>query len=168
MKAKKKDIIDTVSEIARPVCESHGLVLWDVDFYKEGADYTLCILIDREGGTVAIDDCETVSREIDPILDEKDPIDCPYCLEVSSCGADRKLTKKEHFDISVGKDVRVGFFTKTDGASSVVGMLVSYDGTDICLNVSGEEKVYSVKDVSYVRIEVDFDSIFAENGNFDD
>ena len=71
------------TRLAQPVAEELGLQLWDVRFVKEGADWYLRFFIDREGG-VTIDDCEEMSRRMDKLLDEADPIACSYCLEVSS------------------------------------------------------------------------------------
>ena len=77
----KNQIIKTVWEMAEPVTEQLGLTLWDVQFVKEGATWSLRIVIDREGG-VDMDACEAVSRALDPMLDEADPIDESYVLEV--------------------------------------------------------------------------------------
>ncbi len=164
MKAKKEDIIRKVSELAAPVCERLGLILYDVDFYKEGADYNLCVLIDKKGG-VFIEDCENVSRELDPLLDEADPIDCPYCLEVSSCGADRKLTKPEHFEAALGERVKLGFYTQIDGAKSATGILKSYSNGDVTIEIDGIEKTYIAKNISNVKIDVDFDALLAQDSS---
>ena len=163
MKAKKEDIINTVSKLAEPICNKLGLILYDVDFYKEGADYNLCILIDKPGG-VYIDDCENVSKALDPILDDADPIDCQYCLEVSSCGADRKLTRPSHYDGAIGEKVRLGFFKQIDGAKFAVGILKAYNGETVTLQIGDDEKQYSMKDVSNAKIDIDYDALFANNG----
>ena len=162
MKAKKEDIIGAVTEIAVPICESLGCKLYDVYFYKEGADYNLCILIDKKGG-VAIEDCEAVSRAIDPILDERDPIDCPYCLEVSSCGADRKLTKEAHFRDAVGERITLKFYTAIDGSKTAVGTLTAYSADGLTLEVNGEQKTYSHKDVAQAKIDVDYSKLFSDS-----
>ena len=85
------------TRLARPVAEELGLQLWDVRFVKEGADWYLRFFIDREGG-VTINDCEEMSRRLDKLLDEADPIACSYCLEVSSPGVERELIRPEHFE----------------------------------------------------------------------
>ena len=77
-----------VEALVRPTVEGMGLRLWDVVFEKEGPDWYLRILIDRDG-TMDTDTCAEVSHALDPILDEADPIDQSYYLEVSSSRARR-------------------------------------------------------------------------------
>ena len=110
----KNQIIKTVWEMAEPVTEQLGLTLWDVQFVKEGATWSLRIVIDREGG-VDMDACEAVSRALDPMLDEADPIDESYVLEVWSAGYDRDLTRDFHFEASLGMPVTVGLFAPEKG-----------------------------------------------------
>ena len=110
----KNQIIKTVWEMAQPVTEQLGLTLWDVQFVKEGATWSLRIVIDREGG-VDMDACEAVSRALDPMLDEADPIDESYVLEVWSAGYDRDLTRDFHFEASLGMPVTVGLFSPEKG-----------------------------------------------------
>jgi transcriptional regulator with GAF, ATPase, and Fis domain len=76
-------------ELALPVAEKFGLELWDVRFEKEGSEWYLRFFIDKDGLT--IEDCENFSRAVEPILDQADPIEQHYCLEVSSPGIERKL-----------------------------------------------------------------------------
>lgn len=82
-----------VEALVRPVVEGMGLRLWDVVFEKEGPDWYLRVLIDRDG-TMDTDTCAEVSHALDPILDEADPIDQSYYLEVGSPGLGRKLTAR--------------------------------------------------------------------------
>ena len=93
----KSSIIAKVWDLAEPVARELGLSLWDVRFEKEGASYFLRILIDKEGG-VDINSCEAMSRKIDPLLDEADPIPQSYYLEVWSAGMDRTLERDFHFE----------------------------------------------------------------------
>ncbi len=158
---KKEVIITEVTKIAEPLCEELELILYDVDFFKEGADYNLCLLIDKEGG-VFIEDCESLSRAIDPLLDDIAALDCQYCLEVSSCGADRKLTKPAHFDGAIGERIEIGFYTKIDGSKKVIGVLLSHDENTLTLEINGEEKKYNKKDISSAKVDVDYDKLFAE------
>ena len=84
-------ITELVTDLARPVVEDNGCSLWDVEYLKEAGSWYLRLYIDKEGG-VSIDDCEAVSRAVDPLLDEADPIQDAYTFEVSSAGADRPLS----------------------------------------------------------------------------
>ena len=106
--AKGKNTVAIVTDLATPVAKECGVNVWDVRFEKEGSIWYLRIIIDKDGG-VDINDCENVSRKLDKILDEVDPIDQSYCLEVSSPGIERELVKKEHFDAFMGEEVLVRF-----------------------------------------------------------
>ena len=95
-----------VRALALPLAEELSLRVWDIRFEKEGASWYLRIFIDKPGG-VTIEDCEALSRAIDPVLDEADPISVPYYLEVSSPGLGRELTCPAHFEEMMGREVRV-------------------------------------------------------------
>ena len=85
-------ITEIVAGFARPVVEEKGCTLWDVEYVREGSDYFLRLYIDKEGG-VDISDCEAISRAVDPILDERDPIPESYHFEVWSAGLERSLKR---------------------------------------------------------------------------
>ena len=111
---KQGNTASMVHTIAEPIAKELGLDIWDVRFLKEGANWYLRIFIDKEDG-VNIEDCEKFSRAIDPILDEKDFIEQSYCLEVSSPGLERELTKDEHFDRFIGSDILVKLIRPIEG-----------------------------------------------------
>ncbi len=130
-----------VEEIIRTPVEEAGYLLWDVDYYKEGADYNLLVTIekpDRKTG-IDLDDCEKVSRLLSPILDKEDPIAEAYYLEVSSAGLNRTLTRPEHFNYYLGQRVSLRLYAPIDGKKSFLGTLLSYEGENICLEIQGEE-----------------------------
>lgn len=106
--------------LAEPLAQRLGLRIWDVRFVKEGADWYLRVFIDREGG-VSIDDCVDLSRLLSPALDEADPIDRSYCLEVSSPGVERELTRPEHFEAYMGRPVTVRLIRPRDGQREFAG-----------------------------------------------
>ena len=93
-----KNTAGFVETLVRPVVEGMGLSLWDVRFEKEGPDWYLRVLIDKPDGTMDTDTCALVSHAIDPVIDEADPIDQSYFLEVGSPGLGRRLTREEHYD----------------------------------------------------------------------
>ena len=99
-------ITDTVAALAKPVVESLGCSLWDVEYVREGSDYILRVSIDKEGG-VDINDCEAVSRALDPILDEHDPIPDRYQFEVCSAGLERVLKRPADFQKFMGSPITV-------------------------------------------------------------
>ena len=125
------NVADKVYDIVNPIVSSLGLTLWDVRFLKEGASWFLRVFIDKESG-VTIDDCADVSRAIDPVIDEADPIDKQYYLEVCSPGIERELTRDWHFTAAQGKPVRIKLFSALDGKKEFCGML-KVEGDDIFL-----------------------------------
>ncbi len=121
------NIASVVKKLAEPIAVGLGYELWDVEYVKEGADYYLRIEIDSPDG-ITIDDCEKMHRAIDPVLDEADPIEDAYHLEVSSCGIERELKTPAHINACVGWKVEVRLFTPLDGAKIWVGNLGGLDG----------------------------------------
>ena len=121
----KKNVRETVKEAILPTVTELGYRLWDVTYSKIGADYHLEITIDNDEG-INIEDCERVHRAIDPILDECDPIEGFYYLEVSSPGIERELRCEEHILASIGEEVEAKLFAAKDGRKSFVGVLSAY------------------------------------------
>ncbi len=128
----KKSIKETVRLLVEPTVNGLGYRIWDVTYSKIGADYHLEITIDKDGG-INIDDCEKVHRAIDPVLDECDPIESFYYLEVSSPGIERELRTDEHIALSLGQRVEARLFTQKDGKKSFVGTLLAFDGENVTL-----------------------------------
>ena len=137
----KKSIKDTVREAIEPTVAELGYRIWDVTYAKVGADYHLEITIDSDDG-IGIEDCERVHRAIDPILDEADPIESFYYLDVSSPGLERELRTEEHILLSIGTAVEAKLFAAKDGAKSVVGRLLSFeDGKLVIENEVGKTEL---------------------------
>ncbi len=135
----KKGIKETVREVIEPTVAELGYRIWDITYSKQGADYHLEITIDSDNG-IGIEDCERVHRAIDPILDEADPIEGFYYLEVSSPGIERELRTEEHIALSVGEKVEAKLFTAKNGAKTVTGTLCAFEGKSITIDC-GEESV---------------------------
>lgn len=139
-----------VSEIAQPIVEELGLELWDVEYVLEAGQRYLRVYIDGPEG-VDIDQCEAVSRALDPILDEKDPVPDSYIFEVSSAGAERQLKRPSDFQRFFGSKVEVKLYSAVDGSKVWVGILENYaDG-----NVTVNGKCFESKSVASVRLRVD-------------
>ncbi|MBQ9557073.1 MAG: ribosome maturation factor RimP [Clostridia bacterium] len=119
-------IKEKVLPLARKAAADCGVELWDLEFVREGGEYFLRLYIDSPEG-VGIDDCEAVSRAIDPMLDEADPIEQSYNLEVSSPGIFRELKTPEHYAASVGMKVRARLYTAVGGSKELIGTLDSFD-----------------------------------------
>ena len=148
-------ITDDVTAIAQPVAERLGLRIWDVEFIKEGGERYLRIFIDKEGG-VGIEDCEALSREVDRLLDELDPIDESYIFEVSSAGLERRLSRPSDFEEYMGSAVTLKTFSPRDGKKEFWGNLVSYEGGDVTLDIDGNLEKFEKKQVASVRLRVEF------------
>ena len=118
--AKGGNTVGAVRAIAEPIAQSLGLSIWDVRFLKEGATWYLRIFIDKPGG-VSIDDCVDLTHAINGPLDEADPIEQAYCLEVSSPGVERELTRDEHFAAYLDAPVKVRTIRPVDGVRDFAG-----------------------------------------------
>lgn len=113
-------------QIVTPILAEMGLELFDVEYVKEGKNWFLRVYIDSETG-VDLEDCQKVSEQLSAKLDEHDPIKQAYFLEVSSPGAERPLKKLEHFEKSVGKQVRITTYEAIDGQKVFEGKLVQFE-----------------------------------------
>jgi len=140
MAQNQKGVAQVVRAFAEPLANELGYILWDVEFVKEGAQRILRITIDSEDG-IGVDDCEKMHRAIDPILDEEDPIDVSYCLEVSSPGIERELRTDEHITACVGWDVEVRLFAPMNGSRVFTGVLLELDEDGRVGIMMGEDEV---------------------------
>ncbi len=144
-------VTDTVAQLALPFVQEAGCSLWDVEYVKEAGSWFLRIYIDKEEG-VSIEDCEAVSRPLSDALDEADPIEGSYVLEVSSAGADRVLKKEEHFQQFVGAEVEVRLYRPREGKKEFVGDLVSWEDGSVTLTMADEQVLFEKKEVAQVRL----------------
>ncbi len=143
-----------VWDLAEPVIREAELELWDVEYILEGGQRYLRIYLDGPNG-VDLDDCERVSRVLDPLLDEKDPIPESYIFEVGSAGCERQLKRPGDFQRFVGSHVEVKLYSAVDGAKQWVGTLLGYEEGDVLLQ-SGGERRFEKKQVASVRLRVEF------------
>ena len=146
----KKSIKETVREAIEPTVNELGYRIWDVLYSKIGADYHLEITIDSDKG-IDIEDCERVHRAIDPILDEVDPIEGFYYLEVSSPGIEREIRTDEHINASIGVKVEVKLFTQQDGRKSFSGILTGFDGERITVDEGGKLSVVEKSEIAKLK-----------------
>ena len=124
--AAKKNTVQTVREIAGPIADALGVILWDVKFLKEGQRRVLRLIIDKPGG-VGMSDCVEVSRAVEAELDRLDPIEQSYSLQVQSPGLERELTRPEHFERYVGAKVKLRLPKAITGRREFSGVLEKYD-----------------------------------------
>ena len=143
----KKSVKEVVREAVEPTVKELGYEIWDVTYSKVGADYHLEITIDSPNG-IFINDCEKVHRAIDPILDECDPIEGFYYLDVSSPGIERELRTEHHILSSVGQKVQAKLFTAKDGKRSVVGILSAFSEGNITITADDGDVVLKQSEIS--------------------
>ena len=146
-------LTDKIAEIARPVVEEEGCSLWDVEYVREAGTWYLRVFINRDGG-VSIDDCERVSRRLDPILDEEDPIPDSYVFEVGSAGADRELKRPGDFEQFMGSEVEVKLYRPVDGSKHYTGTLSGYEAGAVSLTVGEKTLRFPKEQVAQVRLYV--------------
>ncbi len=153
-----KNIASAVRELLSPKIEEElGYILWDVEYVKEGSEWYLRITIDSEQG-INIEDCERVHRAIDPILDEADPIECAYRLEVSSPGIERELRTEDHIYACMGWEVEAKLYSQVNGSKQHRGFISSYeDGVLTLESAVGEVKIER-KNIGSLRTYYDFDA----------
>ena len=142
--------VETVRNLTEPIVAELNLELWDVRFVNEGASWYLRVFIDKEDG-IPIDDCTTVSHAIDPVIDEADPIDKSYYLEVCSCGIERELSREAHFQKVLGQEVKVKLYKAMDGVKEFKGILKSCEN-GITLEIEGNEITFALKDISKANL----------------
>lgn len=154
MPEKKKNTVDTVWDIAEPLAQELGLILWDVRFQKEGVSWYLRIFIDKESEPVSIDDCVNMSHAVDEPLDEADPIQQSYSLQVSSPGVERELTRDFHFERFIGEKVIIKFIRAIDGKREYNGILKDYDRGEVTVEFSdGGGLTFNKKEASWVKLD---------------
>lgn len=145
-----------LERIALPVCEKHGVYIYDTEYKKEGSSYYLRLYIDKDGG-VTINDCENVSRDVSVLLDEHDSIiKDAYLFEVSSPGVDRLLSKDWHFEKVLGQDIDIKLFSAIEGTKELSGKLVSYDGSSIAVLYGEKEITIDKNKAASVRLAFKF------------
>lgn len=149
----KKNIVSVCEELAEPVAEELGYVIWDTEYVKEGGRYILRYTIDKDGG-VDLNDCEKFHHAIDPLLDEADPIEESYTLEVSSPGIERELKYEWHYECCVGDTVEVRLYKPYENSKLFVGKLLPLDEN---VNIECNEKKYSFPRASVSKVNIYFD-----------
>ena len=144
----------TVYDLALPIVEEAGLEIWDVEYVLEAGQRYLRLYLDGPDG-VDLDDCERVSRAMDPILDEADPVPDSYIFEVGSAGCERQLKRPSDFERFIGSLVEVKLYSAADGSKQWIGTLLSYDDGDVTVEAGGEHR-FPAKQIASVRLHVQF------------
>jgi len=134
-------VTETVTDFVLPIAHSEDLNLIEVEFLKEGSDWILRIFLENKDGDLTIEECEKVSRSLSMILDEEDPIDKSYILEVSSPGIERPLKSEADFERFQGELIAVKTFKKINGEKEFIGTLEKFEEDSITLTLKNGEEI---------------------------
>ena len=148
-------LTEQVWQLAEPIAAARGCEIWDTEYVREGAEWYLRIYLDKEGG-VDIDDCEAVSRAMDPILDEKDLIPSSYTFEVCSAGLERALKRPGDFARFLGSDVLVRLYRPKDGTKEFPGVLRGYEDGRVTIDYLGKPVTFEKSEVALVWLRATF------------
>ena len=148
-------VTDIVTKIAQPVVEAHGCQLWDVEYVREGDQRFLRLYLDKEGG-VDITDCEAISRAVDPLLDEADPIAESYHFEVCSAGLERALKRPSDFERFMGNNITVKLYRPRNGLKEIPCVLTGYEDGKVTVEAGKETITFEKSQVALVRLRVEF------------
>ena len=148
-------VTELVASFAKPIVEQHGCELWDVEYVREGSEYFLRLYLDKEGG-VDINDCEAISRAMDPILDEEDPIPESYHFEVCSAGLERPLKRPSDFERFMGEPIMVKLYRPRNGLKEIPGILRGYENGCVTVEAGKETITFQKSEVALVRLRVEF------------
>ena len=148
-------VTEVVEKLAKPVVESLGCSLWDVEYVREGDQRFLRLYLDKDGG-VSINDCEAVSRAVDPLLDEADPIAESYHFEVCSAGLERALKRPGDFERFMGSAITVKLYRPYNGLKEIPGILRGYEDGRVTVEMGKETRTFEKSQVALVRLRVEF------------
>jgi len=155
-----------VYEIAKPIADGLGLKIWDVTFDKEGSMWYLRVFIDRQDGAVDMDDCENMTRPLSKALDEADPIEQNYMLEVGSPGLGRELRRPEHFEEYLECPVKIRYIRETDGLKEFIAVLKGYTKDTVSVVTEEGDKEIKISDTAFIKLfDDDIDELFPDDTN---
>ena len=148
-------VTEIVAKLAEPVVQAHGCQLWDVEYVREGDQRFLRIFLDKETG-VDINDCEAISRAVDPLLDEADPIAESYHFEVCSAGLERALKRPSDFERFMGSAITVKLYRPRNGLKEIPCVLKGYEEGKLTVEAGKETITFEKSEVALVRLRVEF------------
>lgn len=152
----RKGIVTIVKEICDPLVEELGYELVDVEFLKEGSSYFLRVYLDKQGG-INLDDCQKMSQLLSDKLDEKDPINVPYYLEVSSPGLDRPLKTDKDLKRNIGKEIEIKLYEPLKGKKIIEGILEAYEEKIIVIRIESNETIEIPRElIALIKLAVKF------------
>ena len=148
-------ITEQVWRLAEPLVQANGCSLWDVEYVREGGEWFLRLYIEKDGG-VNINDCEAISRAVDPVLDEENPIPESYRFEVCSAGLERTLKRPSDFERFMGSPVLVKLYRPRNGQKEFAGVLSGYEDGNVTVTLPGKTLTLEKSEIALVRLRVEF------------
>lgn len=149
-----------ITEIATPLAIELGLELVEVEFVKEGRDHFLRVYVDTPENNIDILQCAQMSERLSAILDENDPIEQNYYLEVSSPGAERPIKKEADFEKAVGKFIYVKTYEPIKDMKEFLGTLTAYNDEGLHMEIRMKTRKVNVliekEKVAKARYAIDF------------
>ena len=160
------NIEEKVENLLKDIIEKQGYMLYDVQYVKEGPNYFLRIFIEKEEGSIDLNDCEKVNDAINDMLDKANYISEQYFLEVSSTGLEKVLRKDKHLKDNLQNEVQVNLFKPIDipgnkkKEKEVEGILEDINEDEITLKLDNENLVkLERKNISLIKTVFDWNSI---------
>ena len=148
-------IIDYVAKQLHPFFESNGFEVYDIDFIKEGSNWYLRVLVDKNGG-ISLEDCGDISHFLSEKLDEHDPIEQAYILEVSSPGIERPLKSDIHFHDSINHEVFVEYKDQNGEIKEIEGILIESNDNQIVVQKLKTKVEIEKANITFARRAIKF------------
>ena len=149
--SRKETYENRTGDLLLPIAEKLGITPVDVEYLKEAGEYYLRVFIDKEGG-VTIEDCETVTRELNLLLDREDYISEAYILEVSSPGLGRVIRRPRDFEYARGREVELHTYRPVNGKKDFTGILGEKEGKTVILETEEGPLSFDQGDISVIRL----------------
>ena len=153
-------IEERVENLIQTKVEELGYTLYDVQYAKEGQNYFLRVFIEKNDGTIDLNDCEKVNDGINDLLDTADYIKEQYFLEVSSTGVEKVLRKDKHLKDNIGNEVEIKLFKPINKQKEFIGILEDFSEDEITLKLENDENInIDRKDISLIKTTFNWDEI---------
>jgi len=152
-------VVDKLRELIEPIVKVNNLDFVDIEYIKEGDNWILRVFVENPGGELTIDHLSNLSRLISRKLDEEDPIDKSYFLEVSSPGVERPLRKIKDYKRFAGEEIKISTYRKINETKEFIGKLIGIDENKVItikLRDTDEEMEIDYSDVAKANLYEDF------------
>ena len=157
---------EKVESLIKEKIENLGYKLYDVQYVKEGQNYYLRVFIEKENGTINLNDCEKVNNGINELLDKADYIKEQYFLEVSSTGLEKLLRKDSHLQENIGNEVQVSLYKQIEilekKQKEFIGTIINFNDNEINFKIDNKEVTIDRKSISQIKTIFDWNSLKIE------